>query len=52
MINSQRNSEGAVEEVAITAKTIGITTWKFLYLSFLSILLGLIIGLLSAFISK
>jgi len=38
--------------VAITGKTIGITTWKFLYLSFLSIILGLVIGLISAFISK
>ena len=36
----------------ITATTIGITTWKFMYLSFLSILLGLFIGLISAFISK
>ena len=41
-----------MEEVAITAKTIGITTWKFLYLSVLSIILGLVIGLISAFISK
>lgn len=47
------SSDGeVVEEVQITFHTIGITLWNFIYVSFLSILLGLTIGLISAVISK
>lgn len=41
-----------VEEVAITLNTIGITLWNFIYVSVLSVVLGLGTGLISAVISK
>ena len=49
MIRDQGGSSG---EVKITMSTVGLTAWKFLYLSILSILTGLLFGLVSAFISK
>ena len=53
MIRSkQTDPEQEIEEVEITIGNVGLTAWSFLYLSVLSVLLGLFFGLLSALISK
>jgi solute carrier family 9 (sodium/hydrogen exchanger), member 8 len=52
MIISESRDGESVEEVVITFSTIGKTFLNFVYVSFFSILLGLVIGLISAVISK
>jgi len=50
--SSEGNESSSNQDLPITAKIIGLTVWNFLYISFLSILLGVVFGLISAAVSK
>mmetsp|Transcript_11140 Transcript_11140/g.12536 ORF Transcript_11140/g.12536 Transcript_11140/m.12536 type:complete len:336 (-) Transcript_11140:167-1174(-) len=52
MIEQSAESEGSSENLPITAGLIGKTIWAFVYISILSILVGVGFGLISAFVSK
>jgi NhaP-type Na+/H+ or K+/H+ antiporter len=52
MIESSTHSSSSESNLPITAGLIGKTVWNFIYISFLSILLGILFGLISAFVSK
>lgn len=53
MIESSKDGDNASQnDLPITAGIIGKTIWNFIYISILSILLGLAFGLISAFVSK
>jgi NhaP-type Na+/H+ or K+/H+ antiporter len=54
MIESSGSDDGDSnnDDLPITAKLIGLTVWNFIYISALSILLGMFFGLISAFVSK
>lgn len=54
MIESAKTGEESVgnDDLPITAKLIGLTVWNFIYVSILSILVGICFGLISAFVSK
>ena len=54
MIMSSKHSGSGVgeDDLPITAGLIGKTVWNFIYISILSILVGLAFGLISAFVSK
>lgn len=54
MILSSQHGDKAVgnEDLPITVKLIGTTIWNFIYISILSILLGVAFGLISAVISN
>jgi len=54
MILSSKHGDKSLsnEDLPITAGLIGKTIWNFIYISFLSILLGVVFGLISAAISR
>ncbi len=50
--SNQGGASSSKQDLPISAKLIGLTVWNFLYISFLSILLGVAFGLISAAVSK